>query len=170
MNPNPDIATHGEITLVDYVWISGILIFVTLVCLCIVLLADGARRATSVFTETTQSKSNAKAYVQFGTAITQPERYYLAPVSPSSQFSSETPNQLNNRDKTDGATGGTVTSDVPKAKAFLEHHGNLVMMWKAISRRSAAHSLRKSSTFERRVPKSVKKLIEMWRRAADANK
>ena len=179
MNPNLDNATHGEITLVDYVRISGILIFVALICLCTVLLADGAKRSatipaqeaiTSVFTETTQSKPNEKAHVQFETAVTQPERYYVAFVSPSSQFLSETPNQPNNRAKTDGATGKLVTSDVQRAKAILEHHGNLVMTWKATNRRSIAHPSRRSSSLERNVSKSVRILIEMWRRAADTNK
>lgn len=178
MNPNLDNATHGEITF-DYVRISGILIFVALICLCIVLLADGAKRSatipaqeaiTSVFTETTQSKPNEKAHVQFETAVTQPERYYVAFVSPSSQFLSETPNQPKNRAKTDGATGKLVTSDVQRAKAILEHHGNLVMTWKATNRRSIAHPSRRSSFLERNVSKSVRILIEMWRRSADTNK
>ena len=73
MNPNLDNATHGEITLVDCVRISGILIFVALICLCIGLLAAGAKRSatipaqeaiTSVFTETTHSKPNEKAHVR----------------------------------------------------------------------------------------------------------
>jgi hypothetical protein len=179
MNPNLDSATHGEITLADCVRISGILIFVALICLCIGLLAAGAKRSAtipaqeaikSVFTETTQSKPNEKAQVHFETAVAQPKRYYVAFVSTSSQFLSQTPYQPNNRAKTEVATGNLVTSDVQRAKAIPEHHGNLVMTWKATDRRSIAHPSRRSSSLERSVSKSVRILIEMWRRSADTNK
>lgn len=107
-----------SITSVDYAWISGISVFVALICLCIVLLANGAKRSamipgqeaiTSASTDTTQSDPNIKPHVQPETAATQPERYYIALVSPSTQFSGETPNQPNKLDDSGGATGKVVT-------------------------------------------------------------
>jgi hypothetical protein len=44
INSNVDIKTRGELTLVDWVWIFGTLIFVALIWFCIVLLARGANQ------------------------------------------------------------------------------------------------------------------------------
>jgi hypothetical protein len=69
MKPNLDIESQKELTLIDYVRIFGILIFVSLACLCIVLLAHGAKRSATipaqelianVAAETTQSDPNIK--------------------------------------------------------------------------------------------------------------
>jgi hypothetical protein len=168
-----------SITLVDYACIAGISVFVALICLCIVLLANGAKRSamipaqeaiTSISTETTQSDPQIKPHVQPETAAAQPERYYIALVSPSVQFSSDTSNQPNDRDKSGGATGELVTSDLLRAKAVMEDRGNLVMMGRATTRGSIAHPSRRSGSSDRSIPRSVKMLIGWWRRLAEAKK
>ena len=105
MSPNVDIKSHGEVTLVDWVWISSALIFVALICFCIVLLARGAnqlattqaeavlRVPTPAATSQPQSESTPEADAKSVTTMTQRESYYIAFVSPSVDSSSKVPSR-----------------------------------------------------------------------------
>jgi hypothetical protein len=156
------------------------LIFVSLACLCIVLLAHGAKRSATipaqepianVNIETTQSDPNATAKAQPAATVAQPEPRYIALVSPSAQSSSETPNLPAKPSQSGDAKGKLDAPGLQRAKAIREHHKNLVTIWTAQHRRPTADLSRRSGSFEKGVPRSIKMLIEMWRRAAvEANK
>jgi hypothetical protein len=67
MNPNLDIESQGELSWGDWVWISGSLTFVALVCFCIVLLAHGAKQ--SAMTQVQAVLSNSTWSRQLATSI-----------------------------------------------------------------------------------------------------
>jgi hypothetical protein len=173
MKPNLDIESQRELALTDYVRISGILIFVSLACLCIVLLAHGAKRCATipaeepianVTIETTQSDSNAKAKVQPGATVAQQEPHYnyIALVSPCAQSSSETLELPAKPSHSGDAKGKLAAPGLQGAKVIREHH--------AQHRRHTADFSRRSDSLERSVRRNIKMLIEMWHRAVETNK
>ena len=93
---NPNVGR--ELTLVDWVWISGALIFLALMCFCIVLLANqfattpaqGIPVAASL---RPLSESNREAHTQSVTTVTPQESQYSGFVPPSAQSSSDVPNE-----------------------------------------------------------------------------
>ena len=104
MSPNVDIKSHGEVTLVDWVRIFGALIFVALMCFCIVLLARGTNQLATtqaeallrvptpaVSSQPPRSKSTPEADAKSVTTTTQRESYHIAFVSPSADTSSKVP-------------------------------------------------------------------------------
>src|SRR6516225_2407473 len=106
MSPNVDIKSHGELKLVDWVSISGALIFLALMCFCIVLLARGANQLATTQAEAVlrvptpgatsqppRSESTPEADGKSVTTTTQRESHYIAFVSPSIDASSKVPSQ-----------------------------------------------------------------------------
>src|SRR5262245_34548010 len=106
MSPNVDIKNHGELKLVDWVSISGALIFLALMCFCIVLLARGANQLATTQAEAVlrvpapaagpqppRSESTLEADAKSVTTTTPRESYYIAFVSPSVDTSSKVPSQ-----------------------------------------------------------------------------
>jgi type IV secretory pathway VirB10-like protein len=171
MKPNVDLESQGELTLIDYVRISGILIFVSLACLCIVLLAHGTERSatipaqepiTNVTTETAQAEPNIKDKVQGAASVAQQEPHYIAFVSPYAQSSSETPNLPAKPRQSGDAKGKLAAPSLQRAKAIREHDAG--------HRRPTADLSRRSASSEKSMPRSIKMLVEMWRRAAETNK
>jgi hypothetical protein len=168
MKPNLDIESQGELTLIDYVRISGVLLLVSLGCLCIVLLALGTKRSatiaaqeliTNVTTETTQAESNIKGNVQGAPTVAQPEPHYIALVSPHDQSSSESANLQVQPSEGGDANGKVAAPGLQRAKAFREHH--------AEHRRPTGDLSRRSGSSKKGVPRSVKMLIGWWRRLAE---
>jgi hypothetical protein len=165
MKPNLDIESQRELTLIDYARISGILIFVSLAFLCIVLLAHGAKRSATIpaqksfanaATETTQAEPNMNANVPGAATATQLEPHYIALVSLYALSSTETPNILAKPGKNGDAK--RTPPGLQRAKTIREH--------RVEHRRLTANLSRRSGSFESGAPRSVKMLIEMWRRAA----
>jgi hypothetical protein len=144
------IESQRELTLIDYVRIFGILIFVSVACLCIALFALRAKSPaailaqepiTNVATETTRAEPNIKAKVQGAATVAPPDPHYIALVSSYAQSASETPNLQ-------------AKPSLQRVKAIREHH--------AEHRRPTADLSRRSASFGKDVPRSIKMLIEMW--------
>ena len=98
--------------MVDWVWISGVLIFVALMCFCIVLLAHGTKQsATTQITamlapapaasSLSRSQRNPEAPAQSATIMTQRESHYIAFISSSTDPSSKLRSPPIQRDATD---------------------------------------------------------------------
>jgi len=153
MSPNVDIKSHGEVTLVDWVWIFGALIFVPLMCFCIVLLARGANQLASTQSEAVlrfptraatsqpRSESTPEADTKSVTTMTQRESCYIAFVSPSVDSSSKVPSQPTKQPKSRGATEKLATANPKTVDAIREHRRNLVKMRVTNHRRSTFRAL-----------------------------
>jgi hypothetical protein len=160
MNPNVDIKSHRELTSVDWVWTSSTLVFVALMCFCIVLLAKGARQSATAQTQANlrvptnvqpRSESNREAHTQSVTAVALPETD-LGSKS-SSEVLSQPTQQILSRDATDELA----TTNPRSAKVIRGNRRNLAVTRLASYRRSAV---------DKGISRSVKKLIEMWRRTS----
>src|SRR6266436_9685617 len=104
-NLNVDIMSQRELTLVDLVWIFSALIFLALMCFCMVLLARGANQLATTQAQAIPastpaaaslrplSESNREAHPQSVTAITPQESQNIGFVSTPAQASSEVPNR-----------------------------------------------------------------------------
>jgi hypothetical protein len=153
MSPNVDIKSHGEVTLVDWVRIFGALIFVALMCFCIVLLARGTnqlattqseavlRVPTPTVTSRPRSESTAEADAKSVTTMTQRESYYIAFVSPSVDSSSKALSQPTKQTKSRGATDKLATANPKSVDAIREHRRNLVKMRVTNHQRSTFRAL-----------------------------
>jgi hypothetical protein len=156
MNPNLDIESQGELSLGDWVWISGSLTFVALMCFCIVLLAHGAKQSAmtqvqAVLSTSTgaaslqpRSESNREAPAEAVTAVTLPER----PIKSSTDVLSQPTQPTLSRDARDELA----MTNPRSAKAIRGNQRNLAVMRRAIYRRSAV---------DKSVRRSVKMLIKM---------
>jgi hypothetical protein len=176
ITPNVDIRSQGKLTLGDWVWISSVLIFLALMCFCIVLLAHGAnqsvttqtqaglRAPTSTASSQPRSGWNREADSKSATTMAQRESYYVAFVSPSAKFSSDVPSQPTNRTKSRAAADKLATNNPKSVEAIREHRRNLLKKRVMNHRRSTADASRRSARFKKGVPRSLKMLIAMWRR------
>jgi hypothetical protein len=157
MNPNLDIESQGELSLGDSVWISGALIFVALMCFCIVLLAHGAKESAMTQAQGALSTSTGAAGLQprfesnreeapaeSVTALTLPER----PVQSSSEVLSQQIQPTLSRDARDELA----MTNPRSAKAIRGNQSDLAVTRRATSRRSAG---------DKSVRRSFKKLIKM---------
>jgi DNA-binding transcriptional regulator YiaG len=181
INPNVDIKTHGELTLVDWVWIFGTLIFVALIWFCIVLLARGANQLATTQAQAVLapesaaglqalSESDPAQHAQSVTAMTQREPQYLAFVSPSVDSSSKLPSQPTKRTKSRGSTDKLATTNPKSIKAIREHQRKLVRTRFTNHRRSTVDVSRRSGRFKKGAPRSLKMLIAMWRQTSKTSK
>jgi len=153
MSPNVDIKSHGELKLVDWVSISGALIFLALMCFCIVLLARGANQLASTQSEAVlrfptraatsqpRSESTPEADTKSVTTMTQRESCYIAFVSPSVDSSSKVPSQPTKQPKSRGATEKLATANPKTVDAIREHRRNLVKMRVTNHQRSTFRAL-----------------------------
>jgi hypothetical protein len=64
MNPNMDIEIQRELSFGDWVWISGVLFFVALMCFCIVFLAHGTKQSAMTQAQAVLSTSTGAASLQ----------------------------------------------------------------------------------------------------------
>jgi hypothetical protein len=138
MSPNVHIKRHGERKLVDWVSISGALIFVALMCSCIVLLARGANQLATTQAEAVlrvptpansqppRSKWTPEADAKSVTTTTQRESYHIAFVSPSVDSSSKVPSQPTKQTESRGATDKLATANPKSANAIRGHRRNLL--------------------------------------------
>jgi hypothetical protein len=167
--------------LVDWAWISGLLIFVALMCFCIVLLAHGTRQSATTqipamlapapaASSLSRSHPNPEAPAQFTTTMTQRGSYYIAFVSPSVDPSNNVLNQPTTRIKSRGARNKLASTNAKSVKAIRGNRRNLAVRRLASHRSSTVDASRRSDRFEKGAPRSVKMLIAMWRRTSRTNK
>jgi hypothetical protein len=139
------IKSQREPTLVDLVWISGALIFLVLMCFCIVLLARGANQlattqaqpipaSTPAASLRPLTESNREAHTQSVTAVTPQKSQYIGFVSPSAQSSSDVPNEPTKWTQSRSATDKLATTNPRSAKAprlpyrvETDRHGHILM-------------------------------------------
>jgi hypothetical protein len=149
MSPNMDIKSHGERTFVDWVWISAALLFVALMCFCIVLLARGANQLATTQAEVLlrvpipaassqppRSESTPEAEAKSVTSTTQRESYQIAFVSPSVDSSNRIPSQPTKLTKDRDATDEFAIANSKSTNAIREHRRNLSKMRVKNHRRS----------------------------------
>jgi hypothetical protein len=129
--------SQREPTLVDLVWIFSALIFLALMCFCMVLLARGANQLATTqaqaFPASTPadaslrplSESNREAHPQSVTAIAPQESQNIGFVSISTpaQPSSEVPNQPTKWTQSCRATDKLATTNSGSVKAIGEIEG-----------------------------------------------
>ena len=161
--------------MVDWAWVSGVLVFAVLICFCIVLLAHGAKQSATTqmpaivatapaASSLSRSQPNAEAPAQSTTTMTLRGSYYIAFVSPSVDSSSKAPSQSRR------AINKLAMSNPKKVKEILANRRNLTVRRLASHRRSTVGVSRRSHRFEKGAPRSVKMLIAMWRRSSRTNK
>jgi hypothetical protein len=154
MSPNVQIKRHGERKLVDWVSISGALIFIALMCSCIVLLARGANQLATTQAEAVlrvptpaassqppRSISTPEADAKSVTTTTQRESYHIAFVSPSVDSSSKVPSQPTKQAESRGATDKQATANPKSANAIRGHRRNLLKARVAKHRRSTFRAI-----------------------------
>jgi hypothetical protein len=169
-----DIMSQRELTLVDLVWIFSALIFLALMCFCMVLLARGANQLATTQAQAIPastpaaaaslrplSESNPEGHPQSVTAITPQESQNIGFVSTSAQSSSEVPNLPTKWTQSPRATDKLATTNSGSAKTVRGNRRNLAVMRLASRRGSAV---------ERGVPRTVKMLIKMWHRTSRSGK
>jgi hypothetical protein len=159
MNPNLNIEGKRELALVDLAWISGALIFLALMCFCIVLLAKGANQPAPTQTQDglraptlaaglqPRSESNGEARAQSVTAVTLPETH-----SRSTESSSEVLSRPTQPTPSRDARDELAMTNPRSAKVIRGNRRNLAVMRRASYRRSAV---------AKSVLRSVKRLIKM---------
>ena len=172
---NVDFRSQGELTLVDWAWVSVVLIFAVLICFCIVFLAHGAKQSATTqmpamvatapaASSPSRSQPNPEAPAQATTTMTQRGSYYISFVSPSLDSSSKASSQSR------GAMNKLAMSNSKRVKEILANRRNLTVRRPASHRRSTVDASRRSRRFEKDAPRSVKMLIAMWRRSSRTNK
>ena len=163
MNANLDIESQREVTLIDWVWISGALIFAALMCFCIVLLAHGAKQSVTTQTQAVLSTTDPTAALQPRAESNEEAAQSVTAValsktqSESTKSSSEVLSQPTQRTLSRDATDELATTNPRSAEAIRGNRTNLAVMRLASHRRSAV---------DNGVRRSVKMLINMWRRTS----
>jgi hypothetical protein len=143
MNLNLEIERQRELTLVDWLWISGALMFLALMCFRIVFLGKGANHLA-----VTQAQAILRTSTP--TAVTQP-RTESNPEARASEVLSQPAQPAQSR----SATDELVTPDPKSEKAVRANTRNLAVR-RLASRRMVA--------IDKLVRKNVRMLIAMWRR------
>jgi len=165
--------SQRELTLVDLVWISSALIFLALMCFCMVLFARGANQlattqaqaipastpAAASLRPPSESNREATSTICNGQYSAEISKYWF--VSTSAQSSSEVPNLPTKWTQRPRATDKLATTNSGSAKAIRGNRRNLAVMRLASRRRSAV---------EKGVPRTVKTLIKMWHRTSRTGK
>jgi hypothetical protein len=164
-----DIKSQKERMLVDWVWISGALIFLALICLCVVLLARGANQLETtpahgiplVAGSPPITESNPEAHTQAVTAVTPPDSQYRGFVSQFTQPSSDIPSDPKKATQSPSVTDKLAATNPRSTKSVRGNQRNLAAKPLASRRRSA---------IDKGVPRTVKMLIKMWRRTLRTTK
>ena len=163
MHPKLEMARQRELTLVDWVWISGALIFLALMCFCILFFVKGANDLSATQIESllrtpapvavTQAgpEPNPEVRNQPATAVTPAETQ-----SRSREVFSESAQQTLNGG---GATYELATTNPTSAEVMLWNTSNSPMRRFSSHRRVALY---------KRAPRGIKGVIEMWFRALTA--
>jgi hypothetical protein len=163
MYPKLEMAKRRELALADWVWISGALIFVALMCFCILFFVKGANDLSATQIESLLRTPAPVAVIQAGpepnpevrnqpaTAVTPAETQ-----SRSSEVLSESAQHILNGG---GATYEPATTNPTGAEVMLWNTSNSPMRRFSSHRRAALY---------KRAPRGIKGVIEMWFRALTA--
>jgi hypothetical protein len=159
----------GNSALSEYASLSGILIFGALICLCIVLLANGVKRSAAILAQTTFGNVPVTTAQPAAPEVTSSSRIgqglLIAPVLPSSQSSSQ----------------GSVMADLRKSTANLDRTSGSpsmgasrrlkmgpVALWQRVLHRvprlKPGRSLRVSRFSLRQLVRRVQRQLKPWHR------
>ena len=156
MNSKLEMA-RPKLALVDWGWISAALIFLALMCFCILFFVKGANDLSATQTESllrtpapvavTQAgpEPNPEVRAQLATAVTPGETQSRS----SGVFSESAQGTLNGG----GATSELATTTPESAEVMLWNRSNLPMK---------RFSSRRRVALGKRAPRSIRVLIEMW--------
>ena len=157
MNSKLEMAKPSELALVDWGWISAALIFLALMCFCILFFVKGANDLSATQTESLLRTPAPVAVMQAGpepnpevraqpaTAVTPPGRQFR-----SSEASGESVQWTLN--------GGGGTSEL----ATTTPESAEVMLWNRSNAPVKRFSSRQRVALGKRAPRSLRTLIEMW--------
>ena len=157
MNSKLEMAKPSKLALVDWGWISAALIFLALMCFCILFFVKGSNDLSATQTESllrtpapvavTQAgpEPNPEVRAQTATAVTPPERRFRL----SEPFSESTQGTL---------SGGSATPEL----ATTTPESAEVMLWNRSNSPVKRLSSRRRVAFGKRAPRSIRALIEMW--------
>ena len=157
MNSKLEMAKPSKLALVDWGWISAALIFLALMCFCILFFVKGANDLSATQTESllrtpapvavTQAgpEPNPEVRAQPATAVTPPERQSRS----SEAFGESAQGTLN---------GGGATSEL----ATTTPESAEVMLWNRSNSPVKRFSSRRRVALGKRAPRSIRALIEMW--------
>ena len=156
MNSKLDMA-RPKLALVDWGWISAALIFLALMCFCILFFVKGANDLSATQTESllrtpeplavTQAgpEPNPEVRAQPATAVTPPERQFR-----SSEAFGESAQG--------GLSGGSATYEL----ATTTPESAEVMLWNGSNSPLKRFSSHRRVALRKRAPRSIGALIEMW--------
>ena len=157
MNSKLEMAKPSKLALVDWGWISAALIFLALMCFCILFFVKGANDLSATQTGSllrtpapvaiTQARPEPTSEVraQPATAVTLPERQ-----SRSSEASDES------------AQGTRSTGSATYKLATTTPEIAEVMLWNRSNAPVKRFSSRRRVALSKRAPRSLRTLIEMW--------
>jgi len=157
MNSKLEMAKPSKLALVDWGWISAALIFLALMCFCILFFVKGANDLSATQTESrlrspapvavrqAGPEPNPEVRAQPATAVTPPERQ----SRPTEAFGESAQGTLSG----DSATYELATTTPESAEVMLCNRGNAPVK-RFSSRRRVARG--------KRAPQSIRALIEMW--------
>jgi hypothetical protein len=144
-----------ECTLADYASLSGILLWVLLMCFCIILLANGAKQRARIFAPTA---SSSPPTVESG-------RSEIDPALTPSQSLSEAPAPPATSDQTGGEAQKLALLGMEGSKSIQENPGRTARVREVSFRKSRANSYKRSGSERVGASKRVKTmLIAFWRR------
>jgi hypothetical protein len=156
MYPKLEMTRQKELTLVDWGWISGALILLALMCFCILFFVKGANDLSATQTESllrtpapvavihAGPEPNPEVRAQPATAVTPAE----APSRSSEVF----------RESAQGTLSGDATYEL----ATTNPKSAEVMLWSRSNSPVRRFSSRHRVALDKRAPRSIKALIEMW--------
>ena len=156
MNSKLEMA-RPKLALVDWGWISAALIFLALMCFCILFFVKGTNDLSATQTESllrtpapvavTQAgpEPNPEVRAQPATAVTPPERQSRS----SEAFGESAQGTLN---------GGGATSELATTTPEIAE----VMLWNRSNAPVKRFSSRRRVALSKRAPRSLRTLIEMW--------
>ena len=157
MNSKLEMAKPSKLALVDWGWISAALIFLALMCFCILFFVKGANDLSATQTESllrtpapvavTQAgpEPNPEVRAQPATAVTPPERQSRS----SEAFGESAQGTL---------SGGSATYK----RATTTPESAEVMLWNRGNSPVKRFSSRRRVALGKRAPRSIRALIEMW--------
>jgi hypothetical protein len=167
MNPSLGIERQREVTLVDWVFVSGGLLLLACMCLCIVFLGKGASHLAATQTQAllrdspkaapadSGTQSNQVLGAQSVTAVTLAETPSLPARSSSKVLSTQAQRSLDRKDRKELAGRNATVHRVIFSKAR-----KLAAKRVEIRRRAV----------DRRIPTNLRRLIAMGRRTSRTKK
>ena len=156
MNSKLEMA-RPKLALVDWVWIFGALIFLALMCFCILFFVKGANDLSTTQTESLLGTPASVAVTQAGPAPN-PE----ARAQPTTTL---TPGEMQSRSSevfSESAQGTLSGGSATPELATTTPESAEVMLWNRGNSPVKRFSSRRRVAIGKRAPRSLRALIEMW--------